>query len=78
MEHFLDVSKIEDDISLVIEFRSEYIRRIYALMYQLCIICISLVTNSIAQLGKNGLPYSNFLKQSGNFMSVRGWEKPII
>jgi hypothetical protein len=38
---------------------------LHALMYQLCILCISLGTSVIAHSWRNRLPYSNFLEQSG-------------
>jgi hypothetical protein len=61
---------------------------LHALGYQLCILCISLRTVVIAQLGSNALPYSNILGQSGKSgsvstptsslksVSVRGKKKP--
>jgi hypothetical protein len=96
----LDVFKIKHDIrdAAFFIFCSEDIwvipspnacaPSLHALVYQLCILCMSLGTPSSIKSGRNGLPYSKFTGQSANFCmsstpttrwcseSVQGKEKP--
>jgi hypothetical protein len=93
-ENVVDVFKIEHDIHDAITLKSKWLRMVrspilHALMHQLCILCISLGTSVIAYFGRNHLPYSNFLGQSGKSgsastptsclksVSVRGTEWPV-